>query len=115
MKTLVQHVEHVRGKPEHIRKQVAFAVAAAATAVVALVWFLSTVTAGVFAIQGSSFAESTSGNTNVAAVGPSDSSLLGAASAALGFPQAEPAHIVIVDASTSTPKAEKHDPTVIPF
>lgn len=116
MKTIAHHIEHIRTKPDHIRKQVALGVAAGVTALVALVWFVSTVAAGAFVIQGSSFAESASGSGNVATVGPSEGTgLAGVAAAALGVPGPEPAHIEIVDTKPAAVATKKPEQTVIPF
>lgn len=115
MKTIFQHIEYVKGKPHHVRKQVALATATGITAVVALVWFFGTLSSGTFAIQGSSFADSTSGDSSAVTGtnGSSDSAIAGAAAAVED--QSAPAHIEIVDTSSSTSSEKKVEPTVIPF
>lgn len=113
MKTIFQHIEYVKGKPHHVRKQVAFATAAGVTAVVALVWFFSTLSAGTFAIQGSTFADSTSEASTTTNSVQSNSGIAGAAAAVQD--ENAPAHIEIVDTSTSTTPAKQQEQTVIPF
>ena len=124
MKTVFEHLEHVKGKPHHVRKRVAFGAAASLTALVALVWFVGTLSAGVLAIQGSSFAQSAE-QESVAVTG-SDSgnqnqngNLAGAA-AALPAGQSSgsasgPARIEIVTVASSTTGTQQADETTIPF
>ena len=112
MKTIFDHIEHVKGKPHHIRKQIAFGVATLGSAVVALVWLVSNYTAGTFAITGSNFAMSTGQEEAVQVVDIAGNQLAGAASALRGADA--PAHIEIVDTSTSIP-VRKVEQTTIPF
>lgn len=123
MKSLFEHIEYLKQKPHDTRRQIAFATAFGASALVALVWFVGVVSTGTFAIQGSSFAEST-GQQPSLATGPQSShtDLLGAASAADAASNSAnaPAHIEIISTATSStlsgksggPQAEQ---TVIPF
>ena len=114
MKTIFEHIEFVKGKPHHIRKRFAFATTAACTALIALVWAVGNISTGTFAIQGSNFAESAgSPSAEVVDDGASSTGLAGAA-AALGGEQA-PAHIEIVDTSSSTRPVKKAEQTIIPF
>lgn len=116
MKTVFDHIEHMRGKPHHIRKRVAFTLAAAGAGVVGLVWLVGSVSLGVFAIQGSSFAESTGQGAVI--VDNTGSSNLAGAAAALPTNQNSanaPAHIEIVDIASSTPGQGKAEQTIIPF
>ncbi len=112
MKTIFQHIEHVRGKPHHIRKRVAFATAAGVTAVIAFVWLAGSLTTGAFAIQGSTFADSTGQGATVTAAG-NTSGLAGAAAALPSADANAPAHIEIVDVASATPA--KPEQTTIPF
>jgi hypothetical protein len=116
MKTIFEHIEYVKGQPHHIRKQVTLAVAGGLTALVALVWFFGTLSSGIFAIQGSTFAESTGAEPTVVAGtnNSADSGIAGAA-AAINSDTSAPAHIEIIDSSTSTSPVKKVDQTVIPF
>jgi len=112
MKTVFEHVEHVKGKPHHIRKRVAFAAAASGAALIAIVWLVGNVYMGVFALQETSFADATAQQPVITTSSPaSESSLAGAAAAFQGANT--PARIEIVD--TSTPPAPKAEQTTIPF
>ena len=118
MKTIFEHIEYIQGKPHHIRKKVAYATAGGVAALVALVWFFGTLSSGAFAIQGSTFAQSTGGDpattTDTGIVdGGTDSGIAGVAAS---LPQSQTqAHIEIIDSSTSTSSEKPVEPTVIPF
>ena len=117
MKTVLEHIEHARKKPHHIRKKIAFAVAGIATAFIALVWFIASFSLGAFAIQESSFADSTGRpSAEVVGSGASDNSSAGIAGAAAAIQSTDvPAHIEIIDAVTSTSVKKAPDETTIPF
>src|ERR1700690_527702 len=103
MKTVSEHLTHLKGKPHHIRKRVAFATAAGVAACIALVWLIGNLSLGTFAIAGSSFADSTAQSPVVTTSG-SDSGDSGLAGVAAALPSASaPAHIEIVDAPSSAP------------
>ena len=117
MKTVFQHIEHAKGKPHHIKKRIVFASAGVGTALVALIWVAGSLSSGSFAIKGSTFADSsnpepvvTVGSNTTGNVG---SGVAGAASA-ISDPKA-PAHIEIVDTSSSTPPKKSAEQTTIPF
>lgn len=114
MKTIFNHIEHAKGKPHHVRKQIAFGAAAGTTALIALVWFGHALSTNVFAIKGTSFAEST-GRETVVTVSEVDSNpnLAGAAAAARNA--SLPARIEIVDTASSTRKTKQVEQTIIPF
>ncbi len=119
MRALFTHIDRIKQKPHDVRRQIALALAFGLTAFVAAVWFVAVVSTGTFAIQGASFADSTkSGAELVASPAASESSLLGAASAAFGYDQG-PARIEIVSSETSSTMSDKNEPqaeqTVIPF
>lgn len=123
MKTIFDHLEHVKGKPHHVRKRVAFGVAAGGTALVALVWLTSSLSTGTFAIHATSFAESARQTPAIVtsdAAGSGNRNLAGAAAALPAGEQgaagaAAPAHIEIVDTASSTPSAKQAEATTIPF
>lgn len=120
MKTLFDHLEHVKGKPHHVRKRIAFGMASGGTALIALVWFASAFSTGEFTLHGSSFAQSTTQGAIVVAGAENQNQNLAGAAAALppggGQSAADaPAHIEIVDAASSTPAAKQAEATVIPF
>lgn len=111
MKTLAHHIKTVKAQPHHIRKQVAFATAFVAVAAVGVIWAGVSLATGAFAIQGSSFAESTGANGAVATAPTTDAALL--ASPAAANDASQPAQIEVVDAPPAvTPAAA---PTTIPF
>lgn len=111
MQALFDHIDTVKTKPHHVRRKVAFGAAAVIAGMVGLLWLGISLSTGVFAIRGSSFAEST-GAVPSAGV-PHTSQLAGSAAA---FPSEEtaPAHIQIVD-TTSASSAPAPEQTVIPF
>ncbi|MBI5405677.1 hypothetical protein HY972_01400 [Candidatus Kaiserbacteria bacterium] len=115
MKTVFEHIEHVRGKPHHIRKRVAFTAAGGITALVALVWLASSLGTGVFAIKGSSFAESAAQSSGLMIKGAAQPET-GLAGAAAALPSADaPARIEIVDVAPSSSPAKQHEQTTLPF
>ena len=114
MKTVFEHIKHVKGKPHHIRKKIAFATAAGVAGVIALVWFVGNLSLGVFTIQGSSFADS-AGQPSVMTIERNNGNS-GLAGAAVALPSASaPAYIEIVDAASSTFSGKKTEKTTIPF
>ena len=111
MKILLKHIDRIKEKPHHVRKQVAFAAAGTITALIAIFWVATSLATGAFALKDTSFADATGGSAGLAASGSEAENLAGAA-AAFGAPPA-PARIEIVDAASSTGK--KPEPTIIPF
>ncbi len=118
MKTIFDHIEHIKSKPHHVRNRIAFSAASIGTGLVALVWLVSALGTNAFAIQESSFAKSVgqesvvatdSGNGN----NPVNSAVAGA-SAALSNASGR-AHIEIIDTTSSTRKAAQPEQTTIPF
>lgn len=114
MKTIFDHIEHVKGKPHHVRRQVAFATAGGGAALVALVWLVGNLALGTFAIKSTSFAEATEGVSVVAA---NDSAAGGNfAGVASVFPDVSaPARIEIVDTASSSGASGRAERTTIPF
>ena len=121
MKTIFDHIEHIKSRPHPVRRRIAFASAAGGAGVIALVWFFGVFASGTFAIQGTNFAESTGAEqSGVAVAAPSDNNSgqpaqagLAGAAAAISGPSKAPG-IEIVDATSSAP-ARQPEPTVIPF
>lgn len=112
MKTVFEHIEHIKGKPHHIRKRVAFGAAALGSGVVALAWFAISLATNAFAIQGSTFAMSVGQENVVATTSASRPQVAGAAAA---FEDAKPAHIEIVDTTVAEPAKKQSEQTTIPF
>jgi len=112
MKTLTEHIHHVKGQPHHVRRQVTFAVVGGTTIVIALVWFGTKLALGSFALPNTSFADAT-GKSQLETVPHTSSTGLAGAAAALDA--GTPAHIEIVDTASSTKPAPKAEQTTIPF
>jgi len=116
MMLLTRHIEAVRQKPEHVRKQIALGIAVLLTAIIALIWLAVSVATGTFALT------PPSGNTSGSLATPSasgSSSLVGAAGASLTG-SSGPARIEVVGVTQSAPlgtrgSAEQPEPTVLPF
>ncbi len=116
MKTVREHITYVRSKPHHIRKRVAFAAAAAGTALIALIWLTASLGTGAFALKDASFAQS------AAAVAPvvvsndaTPPNIAGAAAAVPSGASASSAHIEIVDTNPPASSGNKTRETTLPF
>jgi hypothetical protein len=115
MKKVFEHIEHIKTKPHHIRKQIAFGTAGVVTTLIAIVWLTSSIGAGTFAIRDNSFAH-INGDEGVSVVsGNNNGQLAGAAAAPEVGNSKSPARIQIIDVATSTPSSRKAERTVIPF
>ena len=114
MKTISQHVEYAKGQPHHIRKRIAFIVAAVGTALIALAWLAVSVSTGAFAIQGSTFAD-VGGAGNASTSDNVGSGTTGVAGAASAIQQNAPAHIEIIDSTPAMSSGKKAEQTTIPF
>ena len=114
MKTVFEHIEHIKGKPHHIRKNIAFATAMGGTALIAFVWLVGNVSAGTFALKPTSFADLAGQQPTVETVSPNANSGIAGAAAALDSKDTTP-RIQIVDTASSTRPAKKPEQTTIPF
>ena len=114
MKTIFDHIERVKGKPHHIRKQIAFGMAASITSLIALLWFVHAISSDRFALQNSSFADLLEEKAVIVTDGQNSSQNVAGAAAAFQNASA-PAHIEIVDTASSTRKAKPSEQTTIPF
>ncbi|MDO8231651.1 MAG: hypothetical protein Q7T37_00385 [bacterium] len=108
-----RHIENIKGKPHHIRKQVAFTSAAGIALFIGLVWFAYSAQTGVFAIKGSSFADATKSTEGVYANTQTDDSSGLAAAAAAVQDESGAARLNVVD--TTPPKPVQLEQTTIPF
>ncbi len=116
MKTVSQHIEHIKSKPHHVRKRVAFGAAAVGTSVIALVWLVSSLGSGVFALKDTSFAQSTGQENMLATEGNSAVGAVAGAAAAPALESANaPARIEVIDTASSTRQSKKAEQTTIPF
>lgn len=114
MKTVFEHIENAKGKPHHIKKRIVFASAGIGAGLVALIWVAGSISLGAFAIKGSTFADSSSRPAaDVVETRASNSGLAGAAAAIQD--EKAPAHIEIVDTSSSTPPSKRAEQTILPF
>lgn len=112
--TILHRIEQVKGKPHHVRKRVVFAIAAAATALIALVWFTGSLATGALSIRAASFAESAEQEPAIV-VATGTPAVSGIAGAAGALPAEDaPAHIEIVNTATSAP-AKPAEQTTISF
>ena len=115
MKTIFEHIEYAKSKPHHIRKQIVFTSAAGISILIALVWLIASFSTNSFAIKGSTFADST-GQSTVETVSDSENEMQNIAGAAAALPDKNaPAHIEIIDTTTSVPEKNKAEQTTIPF
>jgi hypothetical protein len=114
MRTVFEHIDHIKTKPHHIRKKVAFGAAGAVTGLVAFVWLGTSLATGAFAIQGSNFADSTGQDTPVETITEDPNDNLAGAAAALPHDNSGPARIEIVNVATTSASKEP-ERTTIPF
>lgn len=117
MMLLTRHIETVRQQPEHVRRQVAFTVAAVLTGLIAFIWLGASVATGAFALKSTSFAEATSGAplpVQQSSGGAGD--LVGAVGAFFGGTSEGPARVDIVGAdAAATPRTPAAEATILPF
>lgn len=115
MQKFFDYIEHLKGKPHHVRKQITFAAATGGAALIGLVWFGVSLSSGAYAINGSNFAQATGAEATVTASAGNTSQLAGAA-AAVDTNKTQAAHIEIIDAATTSTAANtRPEQTVIPF
>ena len=115
MKNILEHIEHARSKPHHIRKRITVAVATGGAGLVALIWLVGSFSTNSFALQGNSFADSTGQGSALVATGNTNSADSGFAGVASAIPGAgEPAHIEIIN-TTPTSTQNTSEQTTIPF
>jgi hypothetical protein len=118
MSRVLDHIERIKKQPHHVRKQITFGAAGLGTALIALVWLVGNLSAGRFAIQPNSFADSVNGQAVVTVDSTGQKQVAGAAEALqsgniLGT-RRPAAHIQIVDTSTTT-TSKQAERTIIPF
>lgn len=111
MQSVLNHIERIKEKPHHHRKQIAYLYAGIGTAMIALVWLGASLFTGAFLIRDSSLTRS---SENASITVDASQSLAGAA-AALPQGAAAPAGIQIIDAATSSASAKQPERTVLPF
>ena len=114
MKSLLDHVEHLKKKPHHIRRKVAVAVAGGISGGIALIWLVASLASGSFAVPNTSFADLYTQRPTVATTSPGDTSGLAGAAASVDAQKA-PAPIEIVDTSSNASSSDTPEQTTIPF
>lgn len=115
MKTVSQHIAHIKSQPHHIRKRVAFGAAFAGTAVIAFAWLAVSLGTGSFALKDTSFAQNAENKSDSAVSKDNNEQFAGVGAASVLREKNEPARIEIIDASPSKPSVNKAEQTVIPF
>ena len=116
MISVTHHIQRVRAHPHHIRRQIAFTLAAGATALIAFIWLVGNIATGNFAAGTSSFGDIAK---TVQEVIPETSggSLVGAVGAVLTPVDSSPRIQVLDVRTSSTLDASKAapEPTILPF
>ena len=121
-KRIIDHVEHLRARPEHVRRRIALATSIGVTSLVALGWVVALTTSGTLALKsddalaqvpsqvGADLAQTSAETQN------NFSGLLGAANAAIEG-SSSPADLTIVQtqASSTLDRPDPSTQTVIPF
>lgn len=112
--SLLDHLEHLRAKPEHIRKRIAFFTASGVTLAVALLWMVS------FTMSDTLALDSQGVPTNLSTVNEGTrqdfSTLLGAANAFQSAVEEGPGvEVVETNASSTIEEQTPEERTVIPF
>ncbi|MEJ0053419.1 MAG: hypothetical protein WDN10_01675 [bacterium] len=118
---MLEHLDRLRSKPEHVRRNIALGSAGVLTALLAIGWLAATISGGMLALKPVPL---DGGSRPAIAAVPESSSafskLVGAAGAATGFGTPKPApSLQIVDGGTSSTIEEKpaaaSSQTIIPF
>ncbi len=109
MQVIFDSIENVKAKPHHVRRQVAFTIAAGVAGIIGLVWLAGSLAMGSFAIQPGSFADAGLSQDGSPVV--SSSQVAGVAAA--GARDESTDTIVVVDAPKAPLKTAEQ--TVIPF
>lgn len=113
MKSLFDHIETAKGKPHHVRKQIAFGAATAGAGFIALVWFVQALASGVLAIQTDTSLDNSGQGQVIVAPENGTQNLAGAAAAIQNA--SAPAHIEIVDVASSSKPTKQVEQTILPF
>lgn len=119
MKNILEHIEHIKAQPYHVRKRVTFASAGTITAIIALIWFVGSVSTGAFSLQDNSFVADSGQTVVTADTYVSDESVSGTAavgaSSVLQQSSDSTARIEIVDAMPKPQVQKQAEQTIIPF
>lgn len=117
---IIEHIDRLREKPEHVRHRIAVLTAAGISGLVAVTWMGALATSGSLALKATEIAPSTEVAASISDSASSFSNLMGAAGAAFN-PSSSEAELDIVETRTSStldaqvaPANNTHK-TVIPF
>lgn len=122
---IIEHIDRLREKPEHVRHRIAMLTAAGVTGLVAVTWMGALATSGTLALKTEAAAQSASGTGSEVSAAITESTsafsnLMGAAGAAFGATSTEAALEIIETRNSSTINAQAQPAnathkTVIPF
>ncbi len=119
---IIDHIDTLRAKPEHVRHRIALAASLGITALVAVGWLIAVATSGTLALKSDDALASTPGQAGadvaqtVADTKSNFSQLLGAAGAAFGATSTAPSlTIVETRASSTLDRPNPATQTAIPF
>jgi len=122
---IIEHIDRLREKPEHVRHRIAVLTAAGITGLVAVTWMGALATSGALALKTDAETETRTGSGDDMAVALNESTsafsnLMGAAGAAFGATSTEAALQIIETRTSSTldtnvGPANNTNKTVIPF
>lgn len=127
MATVIDHIDRLREKPEHIRHRIALGVSGGVTALVVVVWAMVLVSSGTLSLKATEVAAMDQGTGDVSdermkqafsETKSSFSSLMGAAGAAMGATSTEAALSIVSERTSTTMDAKVDnatDKTVISF
>jgi hypothetical protein len=121
MAAVSEHLERLRAKPHHVRRQIAFGTSLAVTALVAVGWMGALLSSPKLAIERTpGGSEDVNFQESLTETRSNFSDLLGAAGAAIGA-TTTPSKVIVVDTKTTSTMDVKRDnyndtrETVIPF
>ena len=120
MAAIFEHLERLRAKPHHVRRQIALGTSVAVTALVAVGWLGALASSPKFALNPETAGDGVDMQSAVTETRSNFSELVGAAGAAFGA-TSSPAQVIVVDTKTRStldvPRDNYNDTreTVIPF
>lgn len=117
---IIEHIDRLREKPEHVRHRIAVLTAAGITGLVAVTWMGALATSGALALKASETGPDPEVSKSIAESTSAFSNLMGAAGAAFNATSSEAALDIIETRTSSTLDAQvapanATNKTVIPF
>lgn len=113
MKPISHHIERVKAQPHHVRRSIAFSIAAGVSGLIAVVWLAASLSLGSFAIDGTDFAALAEQGGGVITTSSDTTGLAGAAEAVSSDDRSS-AHLEIVVDSEPEPASEP-ERTILTF